>query len=294
MGTSSSGSGPRPTTPLIPNWILPDPIPVPDPLPGDDSDDASDNEDSGVEEAAEDNNTNDNSNTESPNRFSEARRNFTSFSKNRVSGTNALSASLRSYVTKANGGSSTMARRMTPSASSVARFYSVVNTIKEQGVTVALRSFSLDSYSNRPVLDVLAALTDVIFDNLGPYNNIHDESITKLAYTNTINRIVENENIDLNSLTNENVEVMLAVFIEETIATRVICDIGTSLFKNLQDCQEIIEVEETTYQIVSGLVRNQIMPEIIATQRGQNQSIERNIENIYRIAFDCIAETIQQ
>lgn len=292
MGTSSSGSGPRPITPLIPNWILPDAMPVPDAPPSDDAEDS--NEGDGAEDAGESNDTNDDSSTESSNRFLEARRNFTSFSKNRTAGANALRSSLRSYVTKASGGSSTMARRMAPSASSVARFYSAVNTIKEQGVAVALRSFNLDSYSNRPVLDVLAALTDVIFDNSGPYNNIHDESITKLAYANTISRIVESENIDLNSLTNENVEVMLAVFIEETIATRVICDIGTSLFKNIQDCQEIIEVEETTYQIVSGLVRNQIMPEIIATQRGQSQSIERNIENIYRIAFDCIAGTIQQ
>ena len=289
MGTSASSSGPRPTTPLIPNWI-PDNQGPPNNSP--ETDDSGDRPD--TDEASD--NTVDNSDTisEIPNRYSEARTKFTSYSKNRSSRSDVLRDSLRSYVSKGGGGSSTLSKRMRPSTSRISRFHSIINTFKAQGFSEALKSFNLESYNNRPLLDVLSALTDVIFDNSNLYNNIQDDSIAKLAYTNTINRIVEIEGIDLDTLTNENIEVMIAIFIEETIATRVICDIGTSLFKTVQDCQEIIEVEETTYQIISGLVRNQIMPEIISTQRGLAQNIERNIENIYRIAFDCIAGTTQQ
>ena len=86
---------------------------------------------------------------------------------------------------------------------------------------------------------------------------------------------------------------MMAIFIEESIATRVICDIGVKLFEKAPSCEEIIEVEETVYQIIKGLVRNEKMPEIIATQRGLVQNIEKSVEKIYRIAFDCIAETLK-
>ena len=294
MGTSASGSGPRPTTPLIPNWI-----PDSENLPPDNGnyDDTADNtpitnpadqltnpSESPVEE----------NNVKVANRYYEARKLFSSFSKNRSSNHDAFKDSLKSYVRKGGGGSSTLAIRMRPSVARISRFHNVINTFREEGAAAALKSFNLDSYNNRPLLDVLSALTDIIFDDSSIYNNIQDDSITKLAYTNTINRIVEIEGIDLNSLSNENIEVMIALFIEETIATKVICDIGISLFKTVQNCEEIIEIEETAYQIVSGLVRNKIMPEIIATQRGLVHGIEKSIENIYRIAFDSIARSNQQ
>ena len=294
MGTSSSGKGPRPTTPLIPGWIA-DALELPTIAPESlDSDTGSENSPETGEEVASENTPTDNQTVKDSNRYLEARRNFTSFSKNTVTGTSALRDSLRSYVKRGSGGSSTLAKRMRPSASRISRFHSVVNTFKEQGAAEALKTFNLEQYSDKPLLDVLSALTDVIFDATNPYNNIQDDSITKLAYVNTINRVVEMNEIDLDTLTNENVEVMIAIFIEETIATRVICDVGTSLFKAKTNCKEIIEAEETIYDIVSGMVRNQIMPEIKASQRGLVKNIEKSIQNIYRIAFDCIAGTIQQ
>lgn len=301
MGTSASGGGPRPTTPLIPNWIINNDGDLPQ--EGDQGentqDDSNDTEDSENESGNNDteatpNDADNVATQESINRFAEARSRFTSYSRNHSSGsTAALSDSLRSYVRKASGGSSTLAKRMRPSAARISRFSNVINTFK-QGVTEALRQFNLSSYIDKPILDILSALTDVIFSDDSDYNNIQDDSITKLAYANTIIRIAEFEEIDLNSLTNENIEVMVAIFLEETIATRVICDVGTSLFKAVQNCEEILDIEETTYQIVSGLVRTQIMPEIIATQRGDNINIEKNIEKIYRIAFDCIAGTTEE
>lgn len=283
MGTSSSGNGPRPTTPLVPNWIPT--ILAGDPLlpPPPDEDD---------EELEDDESKEDNSLIISPNRFLETRKSFNKYIRNTTTNRNALHKSLKSYVRKASGGSSTLATRMRPSASRIVSFYNVINTLKEQGPSVVLRSFNLENYANRPLLEVLSALMDVVFNDSNDFNDIQDDSITKLAYANTVNRIVETENIDLNNLTNENIEAMTAIFIEETIATRVICDVGVKLFKNVQNSQAIIEIEETIYQIVTGLVRNQIMAEIITTQR-TSKNIDDNIQNIYRIAFDCIAEITQ-
>ena len=284
MGTSSSGSGPTGKTPLVPNWIVAD---------TQQDNNTSTDQSINVPEINTINNPipiNDNS-TGSPDRYLESRRRFNKYSKSTSSGTGQLRSALKSYVSKGSGGANTLTRRMKPSISRIVQFQSIVNKIKEQGISDSLDSFNLDEYKDKPITDVLSALTDIIFDISNPYNDIQDDSITKLAYANTINRIAEIPEIDLNTLSNENIELMTAIFIEETIATRVICDIGIKLFANLKDSKAIIEVEENTYQIVSGLVRNQIMPEILATQRGSQQNVEKNIEKIYRIAFDCIADT---
>jgi hypothetical protein len=293
MGTSAPGGGPRPTTPLIPDWIA-NPGGLPPDQPNETPDAPQPDPQNPNQEPTDPSIPDATPNIPDPepttdNRFRDARSQYTSYSRNHGSDNrSAMRGALRSYVTTAGGGSRNLATRMRPSAARVATFYDVVNRFK-QGVETALRFFNLSNYRDKPVVDILGALTDFIFSPDGQYSDIQDDSITKYAYANTITRIAEIEEINLDSLSNENIELMLAIFIEETIATRVICDVGTKLYEHVEDPQEILDVEETTYQIVSGLVRTQIMPEIIATQRGQSQNIEQSIERIYRTAFDCIA-----
>ncbi|WP_025141531.1 hypothetical protein [Pedobacter jeongneungensis] len=284
MGTSKQGTGPRPATPLIPDWINdqngPEPSLQPNDNPQPDNPDAPEIPEQPQPEKAE-------------NRFAEARNRFSSYVKDSSNGNSgALRDAFRSYVNKSGGGPGTFSKRMRPAAARVSGFVNLLDTVREN-LGNALVLFNLTEYQDRPLLEVLGAFTDVIFDEDSPYANIQDDSINKLAYSQTIIRIAEDEQIDLGSLSNENIEVMTAIFIEETIATRVICDIGQTLFKKDKLSSEIIDIEENVYQIVSGLVRVQIMPEIIATHRGNKEELEKKIENIYRIAFDCIAGTLE-
>jgi len=85
---------------------------------------------------------------------------------------------------------------------------------------------------------------------------------------------------------------MTAIFIEETIAQRVINDIGNKLTEINSKISDLVQIENNVYQIISGMVRTQIMPEIKVTQRGDRTHIETSIENIYRIAFDALAGLI--
>jgi hypothetical protein len=294
MGTSSSGTGPRPTTPLIPTWIPPldgDFIGGGGQGPGEDIGDREGGQDdeadaiSAVDALPQ-------QTTEaivSPNRYRSPRSKFRTFSRDRNNNQPFLRDSLRQYVRDGSGGSRTLSRRMRPSSTRLARFFMVANAIRTGGVETTLATFQLQAFNDRPVIDVLAALTDIIFDDSSPYHDIQDDSITKIAYANTIARIDGLGVIDLDHLTNDNIELMMAIFIEETIVARVICDIGTKLYADLTDCNEAIAIEDMIYQIVSGYVRNDIMPEIIATQRGVVADLETKMEVIYRIAFDCIA-----
>jgi hypothetical protein len=165
-----------------------------------------------------------------------------------------------------------------------------MDTVRAVGKQQALIQYNLGNYQDKPILDVLSALCDVIFEDTGKaYEDTQDDNISKHAYVNTIMRICEIDGIDLDHLTNEQVEVMTAIFIEETIAQRVINDVGNKLTERNTNINALVDIENSIYQIVSGLVRNQIMPAIIATQRGDRQNLEARIENIYRIAFDAMS-----
>lgn len=303
MGTSSSGGGAGPRNPLLPSWIPPFDSPQP-PIPPDNENQEPNNpNDDGEQPTDESGQPNDESgqpnNGENAlpdlnplphtNRYRQPKSDFNDYAKSGGNNSQAFKDALKGYSKSANGSTRTLARRMRPSATRAAEFYRTLNTIRENGITAALNSFDLASYVGRPILDTLSALSDQIFKkNDNPFDNTQDDSITKLAYSNTVVRICEDQQIDLDNLTNEQIEVMLAVFIEETIVQRVICDIGNRMTEIQVDIDSLLEIEENAYQIVNGLVRNRIMPEIIATQRGDKSDIEDKIENIYRIAFDAL------
>jgi hypothetical protein len=310
MGTSSSGGGAGGSNPLIPNWIpggdMPLPQPPPDPInpSNDNNNDNNGNDDTNGNEGQPGNGNNpaDTSNNQPINdietgvagvgngRYRQPRINFNKYTRSGGKDVQALKQALKGYSKNAAGGTKRLARRMKPSISRVTGFYDVINTVRQKGKVSALVQFNLATYQNRPLFETLSALSDEIFKDTGkPYEDTQDDSITKQAYANTVVRICELEGIDLDNLTNEQVEVMMAIFIEETIAQRVICDIGNNFTKVETDIKELIEIENNIYQIVSGLVRNKIMPEIIVTQRGDKQDLEKNIENIYRMAFDAMA-----
>ncbi|NNV55009.1 Qat anti-phage system associated protein QatB [Limnovirga soli] len=308
MGTSSSGGGAGGGNPLIPSWIDNGNLLTPQILPqeanqpdqdipeGDPADSENQYENNGVPDSNGESATNVSPSGEGiemggNNRYTTPKKQFNKYA--RSGGTNIayLKQALRSYSRNAAGSSTTLARRMQPSASRVAIFYETIDNIRRKGTETALTEFNLTAYVNQPLLNTLSAIGELIFTHTGKvYEDTQDDSITKAAYANTVMRICEDSpDMDLNNLSNDQVEVMMAVFIEETIAQRVINDIGNQFTESTTDIVTLLEIENGIYQIVKGMVRNQIMPEISATKRGDKQNLERNIENIYRTAFDAMA-----
>ncbi|MDB5088455.1 MAG: hypothetical protein JWR09_2449 [Mucilaginibacter sp.] len=298
MGTSSSGGGAGGGNPLLPSWIPGMAPPSPPPL---DTDALGQPDNDGPEQPelpadappAPQNAPNPNSPINQPlpntNRYRQPRIDFNKFVRSGGTDSQALKSALRGYSRHAAGNTQNLAKRMRPSAGRVTDFFNAINGIKDSGLTTALTAFSLSSYINKPLFETLAALSDEIFKERGElYENTQDDSITKLAYANTVTRICDVDGIDLSNLTDNQVEVMMAIFIEETIAQRVICDIGNKLTELEHDIDTLLEIENNAYQIISGLVRTQIMPEIIVTQRGDRIDIDQKIENIYRVAFDSL------
>lgn len=296
MGTSASGGGAGNSNPLIPSWILSGGNP---PQHNDENNDI---------DSDTSNNEGGNENPESqsggglaipqhssqealhPTRYTAPKKQFNKFVSSGGSNRSAFRRAIRQYSRHAAGSTTGLARRMAPSAVRVAGFANTFEGIRTIGLDNTLRSLNLSEYIGKPVIDILSALTDVIFsDDESIFHDTQDDSLTKQAYTNAIVRICEIENIDLGTLTSENVEVMTATFIEETIVQRLFTDIGSDITKKEANIDRLIEIENIAYQIVNGLVRNQIMPEIRAMQLGGKTALIKGIENVYRIAFDVLS-----
>lgn len=295
MGTSSPSGGANPRNPLIPSWIDQG-----NSIPSDQNDSDSSNDiDEGTDIPSDDEGTKPGTNPNNvpsdakpiSNRYTESKKKFNRHLKTKGGDLSSLKRAVKSYVKKGGGGSSVLAKRMQPATSRVVQFYGLLNQIKESGKDPVLSQLNLSSYANKPALETLSALTDEIFSDTGKvYEDTQDDSIAKQAYTNTINRICE-AGVDLDNLTESQVEVMVATFIEETISQRVICDIGNSMSKVTSDIKALLEIEEQVYQIVTGWVRTQILPELKLIYTDNKKELNKKIENIYRIAFDAIQGT---
>jgi hypothetical protein len=288
MGTSSSSSGASGKNPLIPAWI-----------PSNDSDIQVSPPSENVGQETSPNITVDEGKEIQPkpntNRYKQPKSDFNVFLRSKGKDKSSLKRAFSGYIKSASGGSVKLAHRMYPASVRITGFWNTINDIKQTGTEVVLKRFNIGSYINSPLVDILSALSDVVFKDTGKlFESTQDDSIVKQAYVNTIVRICEIESLELDKLTNESIELMVAIFIEETIVQRVICDIGakiTEIGEDATNFENLIEMEENVYQVVNGLVRTQIMPEIIATQLGEQKDIEKRMENIYRIAFDAMANT---
>ena len=305
MGTSASGSGASGGNPLIPSWIdqggMP-PATPPDqgsPQQGNEGSNDSDNGNAANDSADANNNQTATASAgvatgqQAANhlkRFQAPRTQFNKYVGSGGSNGSALRGALKGYSRNAAGGTRNLARRMQAATSRMATFYDVVDGMKRRGSENILRQFNLESYQDKPIVEILSAFSDIIFRDTGKvYEDTQDDSIVRQAYSDTVIKISEIDGIDLDNLTNEQVEVMMAIFVEETIVHRVINDIGDGLTKKNADVADLVRLEENIHQVVSGLVRNEIMPEIVATNRGDKSNLDQKIENTYRQALDVLA-----
>jgi hypothetical protein len=280
--------GPKPTTPLIPDWIndqepiqdAPSPVLTPPLNPANEDENNGESENQiGVESE------NPNLSELPPvNRFNVSQRGFSKAIK--TGDYRPLKRVLKNYVSSAIGGPKTAAKRMSRSGVAVSRLGFVLSEIGRSGLGEILTRLNLAQYTNRPVIEVLSALMDHICGT----SALLDDAITRQSYADTVTRIIEeNPDLDLNQLSEAQVCEMMAVFLEESIVYRLICDIGRSQTVNTADVSNAIRIEEELYQIVSGLIHSIIVPELTISMQ-DTATLNQAVQRIYEIAFRSIVE----
>lgn len=272
MGTSSSNSGPAPNMPLLPTWADP---PLPIPLPGDQTRPITPVPENKPRPSIKPGTNNQ--------RFRDARGNFTHFVSSGGSDKRSLGRAIRSYVRTSSGGARTAAKRMGASRRTAAKLVGLLAGFQSKGVRETLRTFSLERLVGQPPRQILLALTDVVCKPSGTI----DENISRTAFLETMHDLIT-RNIDLTTLTIEQIGVITAQFISRSIVLSIINHIGMKFDVKAISAEQANKLLRSLNDFVFGVVRDQIQGSIQRVRNLSEQQLVSSMTRIYTIAFDML------
>ncbi|MEO9146284.1 MAG: Qat anti-phage system associated protein QatB [Ginsengibacter sp.] len=282
MGTSNSFGGQGNNTPLVPSWLGGD---------GNDGDSVgndSEGAQSGTEEQGDNSAKNDTSqgqiNTNSSGRFTGARTSFTNFINSDGRDRRALGRSVSSYISKASGGSRTAAKRIGASKRVATGIVDFINTVRSQGVVVALNSHNLGNLVGRPIDEVFAGLLNDICPDGG---NI-DEGLARNAFVETIAQLVTEGMESIDNLTVEQFQHVIEIFVTNAIEGRLYNDIGTKIIFESANVQTGEFIQAQVHDFIQGSVSDAIARH--ASEFENLSGLDTNIlvDHIYADAYEIL------
>ena len=217
MGTSSSFGGQKGGTPLIPSWLGDG-----DTAPSSNGNDSSqgDGTADGSTDAAQPATANPPTapvpQSAPPTRFQASRTNFTRFVKSGGQDRASLGRAMSGYVSTASGGARTAAQKMGASRAGGVNLANFLANVRTQGVTTALQSLNLDTLAGRPIEEVFLGLIDYVC----PENGSIDAGIARDAFVETIVDLAELGITDLNTLTADQMQTVLELYVTHKIEAR--------------------------------------------------------------------------
>ena len=277
MGTSTAYGGPGGGTPLIPSWLdnappaspqvngpgqddqqpidRPEPLTPPNrpPIPG----------------------------TADPQRFSNARNNFTRFAGSGGSDRASLGRAISKYVSTSSGGARQAAQRMGASRGAGARLLGFLAEVQTRGVNEALRSLNLESLAGRPITEIFIGLADFICPGAGTV----DEGIAREAYIETIVELANEGLTDLNTFTPDQMQTVFELYATHAIEARICNDIGTKAVTMPINAHTAHLVEQQVRDFIRGGVSDALARAQIGTNHLTPEQIQGFVDTIYESAF---------
>lgn len=281
MGTSTSYGGPKPNTPLLPSWA--DSQDPERPLPGTPSDASPESPpEHSPEPPVIPQVSTKPSIVVSPQRFRNARNNFSRFASSNGSDKKSLGRALGQYIKTGTGGSKIAARRMWASQIAAVKLVNVLNDIRSSGTEETLKKISFPQLVGKQPKEILVALTDIVC----PPETTIDASITRESFIETIVYLPE---IDLGNLTEEQIKIITIQFISRTIVTRIVNDIGHKIDKDVS-AERANLLMQSLNDFVYGAVKDRVF-ELLKISPALNQKdLVLSVSNIYEIAYNIIEE----
>ena len=274
MGTSSPFGGAGPASPLIPPWLDDDTAPDP---PHEEPEQEAPETPQGPPDPPPP------TPEPEPDRYRVARSNFSRFASSGGRDRQALGRALGGYVRTAAGGSRTAAARMAPSTRAAGRLASFFSSTRTEGAIAALRRFDLDALAGRPVVEVLAALTDFIC----PEGGNLDDSIARDAFIETLVELADGEPIEFEALTTDQMVVVLESFVSRSIVDRIVNDIGLRAIELPADILAVERIQQQLTDFVRGAVGD-ALTRTGASGALDGGDIDRLMQQVYVTAFDLL------
>lgn len=277
MGTSTGFGGAGGGTPLIPSWLpsgggTPGGPPSPPP---------------GGPPPGDGNPPPDRSPIRPPRdteRFRGARNDFTRFAGSGGTDNRALGRAVRNYVGTVYGGAGTAARRMGPSQAVGAGLLRFMADARATTTREALRSLNFTQLSDQSLESTFIQLADV----LCPPSGTIDEGIARDAFIEMIAEVVEKGITDLDKLTPDQMQTILATFIAKSIEGRLCNDIGTKAVTYPDDVRAAENVQRQLHDFILNGVEDALNSAAALLQNVNIDRVNSLIEKLYVDAFTVL------
>jgi hypothetical protein len=288
MGTSSAFGGAGGGTPLVPSWIdgagsapaapspaSPPAVPAPDSAPASAP---------GAAPAAPATRPTPTAAPDGGRRFSDARRNFSTFTSSGGSDRRSLGRAVGQYVSRSSGGASNAARRMGSSRASAARLAGFFGDVRRDGLAETLRSLDLGALAGQSVERVFAGLADYIC----PEGGSIDEGIAREAFIETVADLAGAGIHDMDSLTPAQMQTVFELYTAHTIEARICNDIGTRMVTLPSDPTAAERVQAQLHDFIVRGVSDAL--DAIGTDVGTLTPDRVNdfVANVYESAFEIL------
>lgn len=280
MGTSTAYGGPSGGTPLVPSWLGSDaggapPAPPDDGVPDGDAlapvPAAPPNRPAFLPVA-------------DPNRFTDARTNFTRFANSGGGDRVSLGRAVSRYVSTASGGARQAAQRMGASRGAGARLLGFLSDAQARGTREALRTLNLESLAGRPIDEIFVGLADHICPGAGTV----DEGIAREAFVETIIELATLGVTDLDALTPEQMHTVFEMYATHAIEARLCNDIGAKAVTIPADAQVALRVQAQLRDFIRRAVSDALTAARVKTPTLTSGSVQSFVDAVYESAFGIL------
>lgn len=278
MGTSTAYGGPNGGTPLVPSWLGTDDGGPPPPSDGNPDSD----EPSPIPPAPPDRTVL--PPASNPNRFTEARTNFTRFAKSGGSDRASLGRAVSRYVSTASGGARQAAQRMGASRSAGARLLGFLSNVQAHGAREALRELDLESLAGRPINEIFVGLVDYICPGAGTV----DEGIARESFIETIIELATLGVSDLDALTPDQMQTVFELYATHAIEARLCNDIGMKVITIPADAQAALRVQAQLRDFIRRGVGDALTVARAETPTLTSERVHLFIDSVYESAFGIL------
>lgn len=221
------------------------------------------------------------------NRFSAARRNFTSFVNSGGTDRIALGRALASYITKTAGGARQMAKRMKSERTASAKLGNILLQAGASSIRDVIRNLNLSNLVNQPVAKIYAALVDIIC----PAGGDLDNSIARDAYLEAIGEVVEMGLDDLEQPSVDTIAIIMECFISNAIRDRIMNAIATRIVTLPSNVRAVQNIEQQLIDFIRGAVSDAM------TKMGRVFPVDqmsKTVDFLYERAFAVLEALAEQ
>lgn len=219
-----------------------------------------------------------------PDRFRNARRNFTKFASSGGGDRRALGRAVSQYVSQAAGGSGSAARRMGSSRGAAARIAGFLGDVSANGLQAALATLNMAGLAGRPAADILSALVE----HFCPEGGSIDEGIARDAFMETVIDLADAGVTDMANLTPEQMQTVLELYVAHTIEDRIYNDIGVKGVEVPSDISAAEAVRDQLHDFILGGVADVFSEAAIDFAAIDSAALAQTIDRIYEAAFDIL------